>query len=62
MCIRDRYETLEGFGQDITQVEDFADLPEPARRYVLRLEELLGLPITMVGVGPSRQQMLRRPR
>ena len=56
------YETLDGFEEDISRVKDFAALPEAARKYVLRLEELLGIPITMVGVGPSREQMLlRRP-
>jgi adenylosuccinate synthase len=54
------YETLPGFDEDITAVERFEDLPAPAQHYILRLEQLLGAPITMVGVGPSREQMLFR--
>ncbi|MCP4712514.1 MAG: adenylosuccinate synthetase, partial [Planctomycetes bacterium] len=54
------YETLEGFDQDVTGVTEFDKLPEPAKNYVIRLEKLLGIPITMVGVGPSRDQMLFR--
>ena len=54
------YETLETFDQDITRITEFDKLPEPAKKYVIRLEELLGIPITMVGVGPSRDQMLFR--
>lgn len=52
------YETLDGFEEEITSVKEFASLPDAARKYVLRLQELLGIPITMVGVGPSREQML----
>ena len=54
------YETLDGFEEDISRIRDFNQLPEPARKYVLRLEELLRIPITMIGVGPSREQMLFR--
>jgi len=54
------YEILEGFDQDLTHIKDFDKLPEPAKNYVVRLEELLEIPITMVGVGPSRDQMLFR--
>jgi len=54
------YETLPGFDQDISQATDFDSLPDPARNYVLRLEEILQTPITMVGNGPSREQTLLR--
>ena len=54
------YETLEGFEEEITEVDVFEDLPQKARNYVLRLEQLLATPITMVGVGPSREQMVFR--
>ena len=54
------YETLDGFEKDISRIRDFNQLPEPAQKYVLRLEELLHTPITMIGVGPSRGQMLFR--
>ena len=54
------YEILEGFPEDVTEIKVFDKLPEPAKKYVIRLEELLGIPITMVGVGPARDQMLFR--
>jgi len=54
------YQTLPGFEQDLAQVRRFDDLPEPARRYVLRLEDVLHVPITLVGVGPSREQTIWR--
>ncbi len=54
------YETLPGFEEEITEVDTFEDLPPNAQKYILRLEQLLGTPITMVGVGPSREQMVFR--
>ena len=55
-----QYETLPGFDEDITQAKSFDELPTAARAYVLRLEEILQTPISMVGTGPSREQTLMR--
>ena len=57
------YEELPGWCSDITGVRSFDDLPEKARTYVKRLEELAGCPIVMVSVGPRRDQtiMLKNP-
>ncbi|MBN1846566.1 MAG: adenylosuccinate synthase [Sedimentisphaerales bacterium] len=55
-----RYETLAGFSEDITQARRFEDLPANAQNYVRRLEEILETPVTMIGVGPSRDQMVYR--
>ena len=52
------YETLEGFDGNLREITEFSRLPEAARKYVQRLEELLAIPITMVGVGPGRNQTL----
>lgn len=54
------YETLPGFTEDITDVKRFEELPAAAQAYVRRVEQLLGIPITMIGVGPSREQTLFR--
>jgi len=48
------YETLPGWKEDISNVTKFEDLPENCRKYILRLEELLGVPIKWIGVGPAR--------
>jgi adenylosuccinate synthase len=50
------YETLPGWGQGLGQVRKLADLPAAARRYVDRLGELIGLPVSIVSVGPDREQ------
>ncbi len=54
------YETMPGWSEDTSAVRAWDELPENARRYLLRLEELLGVPVTMVSVGPDREQMIRR--
>ena len=52
------YETLKGWGQDITGVRKYEDLPEHARKYLERLEEILDTPISIVSVGPDREQTI----
>ncbi|MDQ3707724.1 MAG: adenylosuccinate synthetase, partial [Actinomycetota bacterium] len=54
------YDQLPGWGDDLTAVGDYADLPKEARAYVDRLEELCGVPIRWVSVGPARSQTLER--
>jgi adenylosuccinate synthase len=54
------YEMLEGWNEDTSGARSLDDLPVAARRYIERLEELIGRPITYVGVGPSRAQILER--
>ena len=52
------YETLPGWQQDITGVRDMADLPGNARSYLDRLAELVGCPVSIVSVGPDREQTM----
>jgi adenylosuccinate synthase len=54
------YEELAGWQADTTACRRWQDLPAGAQRYVERLEELAGVPITHVSVGPERQQMILR--
>jgi adenylosuccinate synthase len=54
------YEQLEGWDEDITGCRTFESLPLAAQRYVLRIEELMGVPVKMVSVGPERDQMINR--
>ncbi len=54
------YETLEGFDTDISHIQEYDNLPQAARNYVLRVEQVLGVPVTMVGIGPGREQILYR--
>ncbi len=52
------YEALPGWRQNVSGVRRLADLPAAARHYVDRLSELLGLPITVLSVGPDRAQTI----
>lgn len=54
------YEELPGFTEDISQARAFEDLPENCRKYVLRIEELAGCHVEMIGVGPGRDQDIYR--
>merc|ERR1719378_465852 len=55
------YETLPGWKSDTTACASWAELPENAKNYIRRIEELLELPVSWIGVGPGRSQMLQRP-
>jgi adenylosuccinate synthase len=54
------YETLAGWGADITGARSFQDLPQQARQYIVRLEELLGIPANYISVGPGREETIYR--
>ncbi|HVB28005.1 MAG TPA: adenylosuccinate synthase, partial [Mycobacteriales bacterium] len=52
------YEELPGWTEDIAQARRLEDLPKNARRYVEAVEELSGVPISAVGVGPDREETI----
>ena len=49
---------LPGWHEDITTVREIGDLPANARAYLEFIEEDLGIPVVMVGVGPARDEMI----
>ncbi|MEP7003660.1 MAG: adenylosuccinate synthase [Chloroflexota bacterium] len=53
-----RYERLRGWSTDISDIREQAALPPAARAYLKRIEETVGAPIGMVGVGPERSATL----
>lgn len=52
------YETHRGWLTDTTQVKKFSALPKNARSYLKRMEQLLGVPITILSVGSHENQTL----
>jgi adenylosuccinate synthase len=54
--VRPVYETLPGWECEIDAAARIEDLPAAARDYVHRIEELAGVPVSFVSVGPSREQ------
>jgi adenylosuccinate synthase len=55
------YEVLPGWRTDTSTARRFADLPERARRYVRRLEELVGCEIGIISTSPQRDGTIIRP-
>lgn len=54
------YETLPGWLEDTTKCRSFEELPENAQKYILHLEELVGIPISVIAVGPDREETIVR--
>lgn len=52
------YESLEGWQEDIDKVRDFDELPQKAKEYIKRVEDLVGAPADIVSVGPDREETL----
>jgi adenylosuccinate synthase len=51
------YEEWEGWNSSTEECRRWADLPPQAQRYLARIQELVGVPIAYVSVGPKREQM-----
>lgn len=58
--LRPIYETLPGWSGDLTGVTDEAAIPQELRAYIAYIEKALGVPITIVSVGPDRTQTILR--
>lgn len=54
------YEEIEGWNEDITQIDNYHDLPDNFKKYVTFLEKNLELEIKIVSVGPNRKQTIVR--
>lgn len=49
---------VNGWQEDITSIREGDELPAMARAYIARIGELAGAPVSMVGVGPDREQLV----
>ncbi|MCH8971162.1 MAG: adenylosuccinate synthase [Acidobacteria bacterium] len=52
------YDEMAGWKEDITGVREYGDLPKEARAYVEYIEEVVGVPVGWVSVGPERSQLI----
>ena len=50
------YEDLPGWGEDVTKCRSLEEMPDNAQRYIERVEELSGARVSVVGVGPGRDE------
>ncbi|MCH7232097.1 adenylosuccinate synthase [Glycomyces sp. L485] len=56
------YEYLDGWWEDISECRKFEELPANAQAYIERLEELCGARVSVIGVGPGREEnIIRHP-
>ena len=53
------YEYLDGWSEDISEAKSFGDLPPNAQAYVRAIEDMMGAPVSAIGVGPRRDQTLQ---
>jgi adenylosuccinate synthase len=54
------YEELPGWSTDLSDCTEVDDLPSAAQDYLSFVEEQVGVPISLVGVGPGRDQFVHR--
>lgn len=54
------FKTVPGWKTDITGVRDYADLPQAAKDYIDVVEELLGVSVGWVSLGPAREALVKR--
>jgi len=52
------YEELEGWQTTTNDIREYDQLPEKARQYIMRLEELTGCPVNLISVGAKREQIV----
>jgi len=52
------YEEVQGWQESTVGVTNFDDLPEKARDYLARIEELAGVPVDIISTGPDREQTI----
>mmetsp|Transcript_2622 Transcript_2622/g.3505 ORF Transcript_2622/g.3505 Transcript_2622/m.3505 type:complete len:429 (+) Transcript_2622:112-1398(+) len=54
------YKTFEGWDEKIEDITSFDKLPQNCQKYVLFIEENLGLPVRWLGTGPDRSHLIER--
>lgn len=54
------YIEMDGWDEDITGVRSYEELPVNCRRYIEKIEEILGVPVIMFSVGPDKYQTIVR--
>ena len=52
------YQTMPGWSENLSAIRHWSDLPSQAKEYVELLGRLVGVPVTIVSVGPERLQTI----
>ena len=56
------YTELEGWKTDMTKIKNESDFPVQFKNYIEYIENVLGVPVTIVSVGPDREQTIIRKK
>lgn len=54
------YESVPGWDEDITKATKWTDLPDNCQKYIERIEDLTGVRVSIISVGPERDQTIMR--
>jgi adenylosuccinate synthase len=52
------YVELPGWSEDVTDCRTMDELPNEAREYISFVEDFIGVPVVLIGVGPARDQII----
>ena len=52
------YETLDGWNESLTSIKSFDKLPKNTKKFIEKIEDLIGAPITIISVGPNRDETI----
>lgn len=52
------YETMPGWKTTLSKIRQYEDLPENAKNYISKIQDLIGAPIGIISVGPDREQTI----
>ena len=52
------YEEMDGWWEELDKVKNLDNIPENAKKYLRRVQEILGIPISIVSLGPWREQTI----
>ena len=52
------YEEISGWKETTVGIKKLSDLPANAKKYIKRIEDLLGIPIDIISTGPDRSETI----
>ena len=60
-CPKPVYKPYKGWNTDLTSIRNYENFPSELQNYIQELEEILGIPFSIISVGPGREQLVLRP-
>jgi adenylosuccinate synthase len=58
--IKPIYEEVPGWDADLSGIGSYSELPDAVKAFIDRIEAYVGVPVSLVSVGPGREQTIRR--